>query len=811
MTTLFQDLRYALRVLAKSPGFTTVAVLTLALGIGANTAIFSVVYGVLLRPLSFPHPERLVQLAETYKEQFEEAGIDYKQFQRLREYSQLFEGIAGYTGAGYNLAAGSSADHLLGMPVSADYFRVLGVTPILGRNFLQEEDQGEGQRVVVISHALWTRRFAQDTRLIGQNVLLNGDSFTVIGVMPRNFDPSGLSGAPDSGAPDVWTPLALVAKTAGNGGNISVLGRLHAGVTRAQLAAQMVVVTHDFRREYARGLDKEAALTFLPYQLMIGADVRKYLFVLFGAIGFVLLIACANVANLLLARGGLRGREIAVRIALGASRARLLQQLLTESLLLGLVGGALGLLFAYLGLGSLLALAPAHLPRATDIHIDRWAFAFTFFVSLLTSVLFGLAPALSASRAAISESLKEGIGRSSGVRASAHLRKLLIVGEFAISLVLLTGAGLMIATFSKLLHTNPGFNPRPILSLQFWLIGSKYDSSSKIDTFNRALVQRVESLPGVQAAGIVAAGLPLERGGNDGVAIPGPGSPQWFSADYREITPGYFRALGIPLKQGRFFIDNDSAGSAKVTIVNEAFARKHLAGRDVVGQQILLGRTPAEIVGVAGDVKSHLDEPAPPTVFVPAAQASYEASRLFEGWFPRTVVVRAAVDPLSLTRAVRDAVASVDSTVPTGQMRSMEQVLSRSLSLRSFMMTLLSLFAGLALVLSSVGIYGLISYAVSQRTREIGVRMAVGASRTDVLRLVLLEGLKLILIGAATGLAGAFALTRLLSSMLYNVSVTDPLIYSLVTSLLIAVSLAACYVPARRAMRVDPMVALRYE
>jgi putative ABC transport system permease protein len=811
VATFWQDLRHGLRVLAKAPAFTAVAVLTLALGIGANTAIFTVVYGVLLRPLSFPHPERLMQLTESYKDLMDDMSLTATGLAHLQRYDQLFAGIAGYTEVGYNLAAGNSADHLRGMPVSASYFRVLGIEPTLGRDFLPEDDQGDGQRVAIISHSLWTRRFGQDPRLIGENVLLNGEPFTVIGVMPRGFNSLGLGDLPDSGTPEIWSPLALVAKTAGSGQNIDVIARVKPGVTRGRLDAQMGLVTQDFRNQYPNQVGKELVINFLPYQRLIGADVRPYLFVLLGAIGFVLLIACANVANLLLARGGLRGREIAVRIALGASQVRLFRQLLTESILIAFAGGALGLLLAYVGLDSLLAIAPTRLPRAEDIHLDRWALAFTFLVSLLTGTLFGLAPALNAARSTVSEALKEGAGRSSGARSGARLRKLLIVGEFAISLVLLTGAGLMIVTFSKLLHTNPGFDPHPILSMQFWLIGSKYNSSSEIDSFNRALVQRLASLPGVQDAAIVAAGLPLERGGNNGVRIPGPNASEWYSTDYREITPGYFRTMAIPLKQGRFFADIDASDSSKVVIVNESFVHAHFPDRNPLGQQVFLGKDLNEIVGVVGDVKSYLDQPAPPTTFVPAAQASYDTSRLFEGWFPRTALIRASIDPLSLTRAVRDAVAAVDSTVPTGQTRSMEQVLSRSLALRSFMMTLLSLFAGLALLLSSVGIYGVISYAISQRTREIGVRMAIGASRTDVLRLVLLEGLKLILIGAALGIAGALALTRLLATMLFGVSVTDPLILSLVTALLVGVSLAACYVPAHRAMRVDPIVALRDE
>jgi len=809
--TLWQDIRYGLRVLAKAPAFTAIAVLTLALGIGANTAIFTVVYGVLLRPLPFPQPDRLVQLAQTYKGQTDEAGLDARQLKQLQQYGGPFEHIAGYTGVGYNLAAGTGAEHLRGMPVSAGYFSILEVQPLYGRDFLPEDDLGDGQRVAILSHSLWTRRFAADPSHIGQTVLLNGEPFTIIGVMPRDFDPYGLAGAIDPGAPDIWTPLALVAKTAGSGGNISVLARLKPGVTRAQVDAQMGIVTEDLRRGYARGFAGQITLSFVPYQRMIGAEVRPYLFVLLGAIGFVLLIACANIANLLLARAGLRGREIAVRIALGASRSRLFQQLLTESTLISLAGGVLGLLLAYFGLRSLLALAPLDLPRSSDVHLDRWAFAFTFVISLLTGLIFGLAPALDASKRSVNESLKEGAGRSSGARGSARLRKLLIVGEFAVSLVLLTGAGLMIATFSKLLHTSPGFNPHPILSTPFWLVGSKYDSAPQIDAFNQTVVHRLESLPGVEAAAVVAAGLPLERGGNNGVRIPGADSAGFDSVDYREITPGFFSAMGIPLKDGRFFLATDSPASNKVVIVNEAFVRAHFPARNPVAEHIFLGNDSCEIVGVVGDVKSYLDQPAPPTTFIPAAQASYDTSRLFEGWFPRTIVIRASVDPRSLSQAVREALASVDPMVPTGQTRSMEQVLSRSLALRTFMMTLLGLFAGLALLLASVGIYGVISYAVSQRTHEIGIRVAIGASASHVLRLVLAEGLQLILTGAALGLAGSLLLAKLLATMLFEVSPTDPAILATVTATLVTVALAACYIPARRAMRVDPIIALRHE
>jgi putative ABC transport system permease protein len=811
MTALWQDIHYALRVLRKSPGFTAVAVLTLALGIGANTAIFTVVYGVLLRPLPFPQPDRIVMLAESYKDQMNEMSLTATQLNRLRRYTQLFEYIAGYTDVGYNLAAGNAAEHLRGAPVNAEYFRVLGVHPMLGRDFLDEEDRDDGQRVAIVSYGVWMRRLGGDAGKIGQTILLNGEPFTLIGVMPRDFSPVGDERATNTGAPEIWTPLALVGRTVGSGENISALARLKPSVTRVQLAAQMQVVTEDFRSEFPNIVGKELQISFLPYQRMIGMDERPYLFVLLGAIGFVLLIACANVANLLLARGGLRGREISVRIALGASRNRIFQQLLTESVLIALAGGALGLFAAYLGLASLLAIAPIDLPRTESIHLDTAAFAFTFLISLVTGAIFGLVPALKTASVSVTEGLKEG-GRTGSSAGRARLRRGLVIAEFSMSLVLLTGAALMIATFSKLLHTDPGFNPRPILSMQYWLIGSKYNSTREIDTFNRALIQRLNSLPGVEAAGVIAAGLPLERGGNNGVRIAGPDSATYYNTDYREVSPGYFNAMRIPLREGRLFSDADSENAAPVVIVNEEFAREHFRGRSPLGEHLYVSEgLLCEVVGVVGDVKSYLDQPPRPTTFISSAQASYGTSRIFEGWYPRTVVLRASVSPLSLAHAVRDAFAAVDPLVPTGPVRSMQQVLSHSLALRSFMMTLLSFFAALALLLACVGIYGVISYAVSQRTREFGVRMALGARRADVLRLVLAEAMQLILIGVVLGVAASLALTKVMASLLYGVRATDPLIFLSVTLLLITVSLAACYVPARRAMRVDPMVALRYE
>lgn len=811
MLAIWHDLRYAVRMLGKDPGFTAVAVLTLALGIGANTAIFTVVYGVLLRPLPFPQPDRIVQLAEVHQGQSDEMDLTSKQLDRLREDGQLFEHIAGYTDVGFNLATVDEAEHLRGMPVSGEYFQVLGVRPALGRDFLREEDRGDGEHVAILSHELWMRRFGADPAAVGRKVLMDGEAYTVVGVMPAGFDPRASSELNPGVRADVWVPLELVAKTAGSGENIPVIARLRPGVTPAQVQSQMDLVTQDFRVRYPEDVTKETVMSFRPYQGMIGADMRPFLLVLLGAIGFVLLIACANVANLLLAKSGYRGREIAVRLAVGASRSQLLRQLVTESILLALAGGALGLALASAGMGSLLAMAPSTLPRLSDIRLDARIFAFTFAVSLLTGVLFGLAPAIYATRTNLIETLKEGEGRATAGGRRSRFRKGLVAGEFALSLVLLTGAGLMIATFAKLISTNPGFDQRHVLTMQFWLTGSKYNSTPSIVNFYRAVEQRIKTLPGVRGVGIVAAGLPLERGGRKGFAIAGPKEPESINANYREISPGYFAALGVSLELGRTFSEADSATSHPVVIVNESLARRYFRGSDPIGEHVYDNGLLSEIVGVVGDVKTYLDKPAEPTIFVPAAQARYATSKLFEGWFPRSIVVETAGDPLALGQPAREAVSAVDPLVAAGAIRSMDQVLTHSLALRSFMMFLLSLFGGLALFLAGVGIYSAIAYAVSQRTREIGVRMAMGAEPRQVLTMVLWEGLKLVLTGLVFGVAVALMLTRLLVGLVYGVSMRDPLIFIIVNVVMLFVALLACYVPARRAARVDPLVSLRYE
>lgn len=806
-----QDFRFALRTLRKSPGFTSVAVLTLALGIGANSAIFTVVYGVLFRPLPFPEPNRIVELVEMDNGQSGEMDLTATQLKRLREFGQAFECIAGWTDVGFNLSVGNGAEHVRGTPVSADYFQVLGIHPAIGREFVSEEDRGEGQRVTILSHALWKRRFGGELSAIGQKVLLNGESYTIIGVMPAGFDPRAYSDINPGLPVDIWVPLALVAKTAGSGENIEVLARLKPGIKQPQLDAQMNLVTEEFRKEFPGDVGPKTRMSFLPYQFMLGADLRPFLLLLLGAISFVLLIACANVANLLLARGESRAREIAARVALGATRGRLARQLLTESAVIALFGGALGLILAKTGLGSLLAIAPFDLPRLNDIHLDGWVFGFAFLISALTGSLCGLAPALCATNIDINGVLKAAEGRATAASGRAKLRRGLVIGEFALSLVLLAGAGLMIATFAKLMSTDPGFDPNGVLTMPFWLNGSKYHSMAEMTTFYRAVEQRIASLPGVKAVGIVAAGLPLERGGHSAVRIAGSGQSNERPCDYREATSSYFPAMGMALRQGRGILETDTETSNPVVVVNEAFAQKYFSGLRPLGEHVFLSDGWREIVGVVADAKSYLDRPAVPTAFIPATQASFESSKAWEEWFPKNIVVRSSVDPLSLSRAVRQSFEGTDPLVPTGAIRTMEEVMSRSLALRSFLMRVLCIFGGLALILASVGLYGVISFLVARRTREIGVRIALGAPSGEVLRLILAEGLKLALVGVVLGVVAALVLTRLLEGVVYAVSLRDPLVFILVSCLMIVVSLLACYIPARRATKVDPIVALRYE
>lgn len=806
MSSLIQDLRYGLRTLAKNPGFTAVAVLTLALGIGANTSIFTVVYGVLFQPLPYPDSERMVEIARTYRGQVQSYnGYDAAAFDFWKAHRTPFQSLAAFAGVGFSLTGAGTPERVDALRVSSEYFRVYGVEPFLGRDFSPEEDSLGGSNVAVLSYSLWKGHLNGDPHAIGKNVLLDGAPFTVIGVMPAGFEtipPAAL-----------WTTIGQVRRTIGSGQNYGVIGRLNPGVTSERASAYLGAQTAAFVTEHYSWMKesdrKDLSFVAAPYRYMISNDFRTPLLVLFGAIGFVLLTACVNVANLLLARTAARNREIALRTALGAGRGRIVRQLLTESVLLAVFGAAAGWLVAYWALGSLLALAPMDLPRASHIALNGWALVFTTGLAALTGLLFGLAPVLTVRRVNLNESLKEGEGRAS----RSHRGRLsagLVSAEAALSLVLLIGSGLLIRTFANLLRTDAGFDPHHALALEIWTTGSKYNSMPALASFYDEMTRRIQAVPGVESAAVVAAGLPLERGGNDNPGVRVGAEVQHPSVDYREITPGYFRTLGVPILQGRPFTEADTSGSPKVTIINREFAREFFKDQNPLGQH-LLDDTPLEIVGVAGDVRSSMNELAPPTYFVPMAQADFRADQLFQGWFPTSILVRTSSSPLSLSHEVESAVRNVDPNLPIGRLRSMEEVLSTSLAFQRFLMTLMGVFAVLALVLAAVGIYGVMSYWVRQRTREIGIRMALGAGRENVRLWVVRQGMALALYGVAAGLLAAFGLARLLGSVLYGVKPTDPLTFVAVSLILAAVALVASYIPARRATRVDPMVALRHE
>ncbi len=808
MSALIQDLKYGLRMLAKSPGFTSIAVLTLALGIGMNTAMFSVIYGVLLRPLPYPQPSRIVEIARTYRGKLESyAGMSARGFDFWKAHDEPFQYLAASTGMAFNLTGPDEPERIDGLRVSADYFNVLGVQPFLGRGFSSAEDQLGGANVAVLSYGLWQSHFGGDRHALGRSVLLDGVPYTIIGVMPKGFE----------SIPPValWTTIGQVRKTMGGGWNYDVIARLRPGLTPRNADAYLAPLSRFFFAEVAPDMKQSRvnSLRFVatPYRFMITNDIRTPLLVLFGAVGFLLLIACVNVANLLLSRTTTRNREMALRTALGAGRGRIFRQLLTESVLLSTFGAALGLVVAVWGLDSLLALAPNVLPRAQHVALNGWALFFTAGSAILAGLLVGLAPGIAASHANLNESLKEG---ARGAGLSVRHRRLsagMVCAEVALSLILLIGCGLLVRTFANLLAVNPGFDPRHMLALQISTKGSQYSSMPALAAYYRELTARIEAIPGVQSAAVVAAGSPLERGGNDNPGVFVHGELQHPSVDYREITPGYFRTLGVPIVRGRPFTEADSSGAAKVVIVNAEFARQHFRNQNPVGQHLISGKGQMEIVGVAGDVRSSLNAPAPPTYFVPMAQASFAVDQLFQSWFPTSILVRTSVDPLSLGREVVNAVRAANPNIPIGRVQSMEETLALSLATERFSMTLMSVFAGLALLLAAVGLYGVISYSVARRTHEIGIRMALGAQRADVLRLIVKQGLQLTLIGVGIGIAAGLGLTRFLSSLLYGVKPSDPITFIAVPSILAGVALAACYIPARRATKVDPMTALRYE
>ncbi len=803
MGTLGQDVRYALRTLAHNRGFTAVVVLTLALGIGSNTAIFSVVNGVLLRPPPFGDPDRIVMVHQST------ATIPYgvtspANFLDWVERNRVFESIAAIRFRSYNLTGSGEPEKIMARSVSPPFFSVMGVKPLLGRGFAPGDDIPGNHQVVVLAHGLWQRRFGSDLEIVGKTVRLDGSPYTVVGVMPLGFHyPSNTP---------LWTPMVLTAEERERRTSwfLRVVARLDASTTLDGAQARMTELARQMALEYpdaneGRGIGLE------PIQSGQVREVRSNLWMLLGAVGFVLLIACTNVANLWLARGAVREKEISIRAVLGASRLRLVRQVLTESVLLGMVGGAAGLLLAWSGVRLFIALSPAYFPRLDEISVDPKVLAYTFGLSFLTGLLFGLVPALQTSATDLSDAIKQGSRSGSGF-ALPHRRRLqgvLIGGEVALALVLLVGAGLLTRSFFRLLAEDPGFRTEQLLAADIELPSYKYPDGVQQLQFFETLVERVAALPGAQAVAVVNAlpfsdlwyemGVSLEDRDEQGERLTG-------SARYGVVSPGYFRTLGIPVKQGRVFTAEDRAGASGVVIVNQAFADEYFRDRDPVGKQIAVWARPAEwrtIIGVVGNVKHMgLDDQAYPQVYrvLPQSPMPY-----------MLIVIRTQGDPVSLTSAVRGAVLAIDADQPISRISTVDGLISDTLAQPRLYLVLLSIFAGVAIVLAAVGVYGVIAYSVSQRTHEIGLRLALGARGDDVLRLVVRQGMRLTLPGVVVGLAGAYALTRYLRGLLYEIAPTDLLTYAGITVFISAVALLACYIPARRSARVDPMVALRVE
>jgi predicted permease len=807
LETMGQDFRYGARALVKSPAFTLVAAISLALGIGANTAIFSVVNHLLLRPLPYPDAQRIVDVWHTPPQasfpgmsRFSVSPANYLDW---KSQSQSFEQMSVYSYAGYNLSAGDEPVSVTGSVVSSEFFSVFRTAPALGRGFLPEEEQPGRNHVVVISQGLWRKAFGANPSIVGQTVLLNSRKFTVIGVMPAGFE------FPQKA--ELWTPLAWDEKERQTRAihDYMVVARLNPDVPLAKAQSEMSAISGRLEREYPEA-DKGWGAVVIPLREDLVGDMRPALLVLFSAVGFVLLIACANVANLMLARGANRRKEIAIRAALGAPRTRIIRQLLCESLLLAGAGGLIGGLIATLGIGVLTRMGSDSVPRPDDIGVDGWALGFTLLVSLGAGVLAGVAPAFQLSAASASEALKQGTGRTGGGAARQGARKALVVSEVAMALVLLIGAGLMIRSFWKLQNVAPGFNTDNLLTLNIGLPSIKYnDRQQQVAFFDRA-VDAIRAIPGVVSVGATST-LPLAGNGStqpftiDG--RPAPALAEQPMALTRFINPDYFRTMGIPLRQGRFFSDQDREGSAPVIIISEAMARRFWPGESPVGRRMtasfLSEQGAREIVGVVGDVKGGgLEDDVSAMMYMPYKQSPRPFS---------TLVVRTASAPQTFAQAVSRAIYQVDKEQALRDVRTMEQVMSASVSDRRFNMTLLIIFAAVALALAAVGVYGVMNYSVTLLKRELGVRMALGASSLDVLRLVLGQGLTLTAAGVGVGLVGAYGLTRLMANLLYGITATDLFTFVGVSAALTAVGLLASFLPARRATKVDPMIALRQE
>jgi len=807
---MFQDLRFGVRMLLKNPGFTAIAVLTLALGIGANTAIFSVINAVLLRPLPYGEAERLVFVGHSWGDGAPRI-ISSLNYLDCRDQNQVFENTALVSWWGANLTGEGQPERLTGLQVSAGFFETLKIQPILGRAFLPEDDRPGHDQVVILSYGLWQRRFGGDSQVLGRSVTLDDKIYSIIGVAPADFRffPTGKleiikPGAP---APEMSRPYHRHWES------FNMIARLKPGITFEQGQADLKAVTERIRQQNPRWYPPESpwGLAARPLQEYFFGDLRRPLFLLWGAVGFVLLIACANVANLALARATSRRKEFSVRLAVGANRFRLMRQVLTENVMLALIGGGLGCLLALWGISALVSLEPTKVFQAVRVRADSAVLWFSLGISLLTGVMFGLFPAIRYSKANLAEAMKEG-ARSAGERFRLRSPKsILVVVEVALSLLLLVGAGLLLRSFDKVLRVNPGFDPQGLLSFYISLPEFRYKTAAQVNGFYQQAFANIKAIPGVEEVGSID-NPPLTGGNSRNIfAIegrkygPAQAPP---SGTVSGATPDYFRTMKIPLLAGRYFTEQDTAAAPNVVIIDELLAQRHFAGQNPTGQRMSIGgdtRRWREIIGVVGHVKhGGLDEaPGDAQYYYPTFQGEQENGA--------AVIIRAGVDPLTLVSAVQDAIQKIDKDQPIFGVTTMTQNLRDMTAQRRFLVLLLSIFAGTALALAAIGLSGVIAYSVSQRTHEIGIRMALGAQASDVLRLIIVQGLKLILIGAALGLASALALTRLLTDLLFDVKPTDPITFAVIPLLLVGVALLASYLPARRATKVDPMVTLRHE
>jgi predicted permease len=816
MGNLWQDVRYGFRTLLKSPGFTFVALTALALGIGANTAIFSVVNAVLLRSLPYRDSGQLVVVWE--RNRTAAAGrnnvVSPANYFDWQQQANSFQEMAAFYDANFNLTGEGNPEEVPAQVTSGNLLTMLGTEPALGRVYTKDEAEPGRDDVVVISYGLWQRRFGGASDIVNKRISLDGQGVTVLGVMPQGFKWFMKEGSRTGKSPEIWTPTKfeqyLSTPNKGRGRFITVAGRLKPGVTREQAQAEMSTIAARLEQQYPQN-NTNMGVNVVPVREQLAGEIKTALYVLLGAVGFVLLIACANVANLMLARAASRQNEFAIRTALGAARGRVVRQLLTESVLLSFVGGALGLLIALWGVDALVAFSPPNLFGTERIGVSLPVLAFTFVVSLLTGVVFGLAPALEATRMNLNESLKETGKSNMSSRRSRRLSSGFVIAQVALALVLLIGSTLMIKSFLRLQGVDPGFQTQNLLTLRVTLPASKYPEKKQIVGFFRQALERIKALPDVRSVGAISA---LPFGGNLGARTdmsiegrPAPPPGQELSTDVRITDENYFQTMGIPLLSGRTFTEQEAREDRRVLVINEALARQYFPGENPIGKHIKVEMEPnppaREIIGVVADAKyKTLEGAAHPMVYGVHPHLAYSEM---------TLVVRTNGDPLNLAAAARREIQVIDKDQPVAEVRTMESWIDELTARSRFGTLLLSIFAALALVLAGIGIYGVMSYSVTQRTHEIGIRIALGAKTRDVLKLILGRGLALTLTGIALGLAGSLALTRFLSSLLYGVSATDPATFGGLALLLTAVALVACYLPTRRAMRVDPMVALRNE